>query len=560
MPKQIKEFQLGIDGTHNYEYSDGSIGSVSLTALEEQVGAQSIVIFSVATETPAQAVARVNSILSQSPAAGLVLPVRLVGSFVVDAPFVVRSNTYIDATMAQVSAPSTTHSLLKNFSDGSAVTRDVNISVIGGKWTAGSIDGDTHRMKFHRVTGLVVDQCEFSSTSGKYAVSLADVSQFRVENIFLNGVKSDGVHVTGPASLGTIRNIYGTTDDDVVALGCSDYLAYDYSRGDIDNIVVENIKCVNLLEGRGVLLFTTGHVSITNTMKIKNVVIDGVSGTVGAAGVYFSDDIVNANANTENVFVRNIATKVPSGYPLVGFDSFNRVAGVVVDGVTIPASAADDTTAVKINRAFAGSSFAVSNIRSAVTNTAVSQTMVGVAASISNLVLSDVQVDYTTNGFSRVVRVYNNATIGSVIANNVCVTGNNESFRLDSGSTLSRLLLNNVSLGSTGSLIRHKAATAMELVMNGVVCGGTLIGFDTAGGSATVRSQGHIQTAGSPITRSASQVIRSRAFDFSCDVSLLSRNAGDMATNTNAGLACGVGPVICTGPSWKNIATDAIYT
>jgi len=43
------------------------------------------------------------------------------------------------------------------------------------------------------------------------------------------------------------------------------------------------------------------------------------------------------------------------------------------------------------------------------------------------------------------------------------------------------------------------------------------------------------------------------------DVSLLTKAMGDRAHNTNAALACGVGPVVSDGTNWKHVYTGATY-
>jgi len=538
-----------IDST-GYDFSDLA---PAIAAISERLK----YVVSDAAETPTQATARINDALASAPAAGTTLLVRLLGDFTTNAPIVVYSNTTLDIRSARIYSAATTHPQIRNFSDGSTTTRDSNIWILGGKLSAGATDGDTHRIKMHRVDGLHVSGQTISSLSGKYAISIADVSDFYVSDVFMNDVASDGVHVTGPARRGVIEKIRGNPDDDMIALGCSDYLAYDYSRGDVTDIIVRDIQCDNMLQGRGVMLFTTGDASITNTLAIRNVLIDGVQGQVGASAVYLDDYVANVNAKMDGVTIRNVFARVPAGYPMVGIDALTTLRGVAVDGVTIPSDAFDDTTAVKINRPIA--SLSVRGIRSAVTNTAVAQTMIGVAANTTNLVLSDICVDFTTNGFSRVLRVYNNATLQSAVASNCAMTGNNESFRVDSGSTLSRLHLSNVSLGSTGSLVRNRASTAIDVLCSGVYCGNVFLGFDTAGGSATVRGSGIVLTGGTQIQRSAAQVIRSKSHDFPVDLSVLGRNLGDVAYNTNAGLSCGVGPVVSDGTLWKHLYTGATY-
>ncbi|EPP3958806.1 hypothetical protein ACUN97_000001, partial [Enterobacter kobei] len=44
-----------------------------------------------------------------------------------------------------------------------------------------------------------------------------------------------------------------------------------------------------------------------------------------------------------------------------------------------------------------------------------------------------------------------------------------------------------------------------------------------------------------------------------CDVSLLNAKESSVVINTNKSLPCGVGLVVLSGSTWKNLATGSVY-
>jgi hypothetical protein len=74
-----------------------------------------------------------------------------------------------------------------------------------------------------------------------YGIQIADVSNFRVDNIRFDRT-ADGVHVDGPAACGVIRNIAGHTEDDLVALTAWDWIEGSLTFGPIREILVEDVE------------------------------------------------------------------------------------------------------------------------------------------------------------------------------------------------------------------------------------------------------------------------------------------------------------------------------
>lgn len=137
-----------------------------------------------------------------------------------------------------------------------------------------------------------------------YGLQISDAVYFTVENVSfdynLKRPNMDGIHIDGPARYGCVRNLFGSTNDDMVALNCDDGYACEVSRGGeirdvlIDGLFADNgytavrlLSCGHMLEnviirnifGKyrfNVVSFTHHNVHADPLRVFKNVLIDGV--------------------------------------------------------------------------------------------------------------------------------------------------------------------------------------------------------------------------------------------------------------------------------------------
>jgi hypothetical protein len=77
--------------------------------------------------------------------------------------------------------------------------------------------------------------------SRPFAVHLGNVRDFVIDGLMLDHTHRDGVHVSGPAADGLIRNVRGVSKDDPVALTAWDWRQYAPSFGPIERVVIEDI-------------------------------------------------------------------------------------------------------------------------------------------------------------------------------------------------------------------------------------------------------------------------------------------------------------------------------
>ena len=154
---------------------------------------------------------------------------------------------------------------------GHAYTEQVNpdeyITVTGGIWAApdnnplrmdnlGTIVGGFAEIGFSNVRYVNVTNATFSRGTS-YAVMISNCTNFYVDNIKFDKFEKDGIHIDGPARFGIISNLDGVgLGDDMVAILAWDWYSSSVTNGDIEDILVENIKGDNneirLLAGRKV--------------------------------------------------------------------------------------------------------------------------------------------------------------------------------------------------------------------------------------------------------------------------------------------------------------------
>jgi len=137
---------------------------------------------------------------------------------------------------------------------------DTDISIEGGIWTTtlattpdapqGNVRGGSGRTSpvpgahgvilLHNVLRARVRNVTVRE-SRPFAVHLGNVQDFVVDGLALDNTLRDGVHVSGLASDGLIRNVRGVSKDDPVALTAWDWQQYAPSFGPIERIVIEDV-------------------------------------------------------------------------------------------------------------------------------------------------------------------------------------------------------------------------------------------------------------------------------------------------------------------------------
>lgn len=191
------------------------------------------------------------------------------GKYYVDKSLVVPQNRGIIADEnAEIILIKGVKSLLlrnENVIDGSdkpipkTAVKDENISITGGIWgeenderlgygesgcfdEKNSMAGVSTCFLLSNVKSLTLKNLTFRHTAG-FAIQMGNISNFAVENICFDVCYADGLHINGGTENGTVKNLYGHTEDDLIALNAYDWDNSSINFGKIENLVVDGVKC-----------------------------------------------------------------------------------------------------------------------------------------------------------------------------------------------------------------------------------------------------------------------------------------------------------------------------
>lgn len=484
--------------------------------------------------------------------------VRLEGSFATSSPLVVYSNTVLDARDATITltAASSCNMLQTQATEGSGT--DENITVVGGIWDRGANGGTgnaAHSMVFRKVSGLTVRDCTFRSTGGKFSMLLMLATDFLVENIYLDDVNSDGVHLQGGCVRGVVRNVQGIAGDDVVGITPLDWTGYTWGdETDITDITVEGIRGSS--SAATCIVRANGGAGLS----LKRITIRDIKGTPGSHGVWIGNDSSDTNTATgriDGIRIEDVQVTVADTYNCV---RVNPVDGgrITIDGVHWRAGSNTSGSAVYVDNNTVLDSLHVSRLSVEDGLASGSVVKLGTGATVTSMIVDGVTGALASN--MQIVSILDSSsttTITSLTVSNVTVTGTSSGAIVraaTSGQVLSRLFLSNISANNITNVANLNTTTTV-FCQNVNMQGGSGFAVGAVGSVVAYVSNSIMGTT----TVTSGGGIRSRALGFRVDASLLTKTAGDLAYNTNAGLSCGAGPIVCDGTNWKHLYTGDTY-
>jgi hypothetical protein len=607
----------GLDGS-NVLPTDAAIKQAITTPGTETATVLSATYASQFTATGATTVSELNAWLAVASAIGVK---RLIGTVALNAPLVIKSNTTLDASGATITSTHIGN-MIQNENCTSATVRDTNITIKGGTWqrNAGNPSGGTgngwaiaaHSIFLRHVDRLKVADLKVGSTAGKYMVSLGDVTDFHVADILGEAVASDTVHMQGPCSDGVVERVRTRSGgDDIVAFTTTDYSSYDDTHGSFRNVTVRDITAYGAT--RAVLVCGSAN-GIEDGFTIKNVVVENVvqlgtgDGVCAAAPFSTITDLAIRNvAGPVSLKNKNMGTVTVENSGPVAVAPDGVGATVTLGRLVIRNPKASSTAALTVNNASVtigeiivdGADVTAPSALSLLLGTIGSCTVkrlafsgsvvpFSIGAAVSRLVIDG--YTGTIGAGNSVIRLEATANVGTITVRDAEYTSANTSsgalVEIKSGALVTTLNIHDTKVTAIARLLTIAAGATANVAMALVnvtmagcnrlmqLNGGTVtmtysgVAFNTGinqpfgiyGGSAlTVKGSGWSGYTAGTVARAAAEVIKVAAQDLPVDLSLLTKADGDRATNTNAALACGVGPAISNGTNWKNLYSGTVY-
>lgn len=215
---------------------------------------------------------------------------------------------------------------------------DSDITICGGIWgeendgrteyglsgcydEENSLSGVCACFLFSGVRGLTLKDIVFRSTGG-FACQIGRINGLSVENLRFENCYADGLHINGNVKNGTIRNLYGHTEDDLIALNAYDWDNSSINFGCIENLTIDGVRSDCSADSHKSFRILPGIYSYKNGEKedccIRNITIRNVSG-VTAFKMYLQTPAYTGRperdigvGRIENIAFENIETDTTS--------------------------------------------------------------------------------------------------------------------------------------------------------------------------------------------------------------------------------------------------------
>lgn len=227
------------------------------------------------------------------------------GTYLIDGTLLIGSNTTFELGEGVIIRQKTTGANLLRNND--VANGNTNIAIIGGTWdynytgTGDTLDPhETHAIVLQNVNYLKISHVKVIDAH-KYAWLLANITNLTVDGLDFD-TNSDGMHLMGPINFADIRNLKGTTGDNLFAMTIGDYATYELTRGNMTNITVSGIYCNNSSEP----VRLVGNPDY----YFDNILIEDITGVVGAGRVVAIIQDTNLTyTDVRNLVIRNISCK-----------------------------------------------------------------------------------------------------------------------------------------------------------------------------------------------------------------------------------------------------------
>lgn len=325
-----------------------------------------------------------------------------------------------------------------------------------------------------------------------YATHVADLTSSAFE---VPVTKSDGWHVNGPCRGVRVNGVRGKADDNLTALGNSDFAPYvinwnnDFGSGDVINATIQNVFGANNKTELCRLYSTTGKVFRNIALSDFSGTVDSTTTSVIALSTDTGTPVENAvELNIDGLTVERIAVRRSDGGELYVFSDISTAAAtvgkrknVLLRDITLPDPMGDPSNPVTPGAGKNGAirvagnydSLTIQRVRSRLNIANGFEEWKGTVFSTSNganirsLVIDDVKFANNntllpTSLFSAILRLEPsttvlNATVQNVDLQEVNATGTKATIVYNNGGTLTNVAVRNVSNLDGDSIVRNSS-------------------------------------------------------------------------------------------------------
>jgi hypothetical protein len=355
--------------------------------------------------------------------------------------------------------------------------------------------------------------------------------------------------VTGSISNIAVRGIFASTAAGAVKIVGS------AATGTIRGVSISDVNCT--ATSWGIVLMGDGTLAGGGALDVGDVTIDNVRITSSGSQVYIS------TPSARSIYVRNVKPPSGSGSPAVQVITGGSGNAVVeylsVDNVAI----AGGQNAVQVGTNSTVNLLSITGLNASGANSSAYGLHIDSTSTVRRCSIRGVTMNRAADGSAVVWLNAGPSATSEFSISDVVMFGGGRLIRTTAGAGAATFVVSNV----VGNQMFDLAAisTAVELSLENVNIDasdtGALIKLTGAGASLVLRGSGAI---GNPqgragVSRDSTQTIRIIAGQFPADLSILAKNNGDAANNTNGGLACGLGPATSNGTNWKNIYTGSVF-
>jgi len=459
-------------------------------------------------------------------------------AYQISAPIVVRGGTELDMTGCTITLKSGSNcNMVKNAALVAGTGSDTGITVTGGTWARGSVQGagnNLHSLYFQNVTGLNVRDLTYTSSSGKYGVYVYACSNFRVTNITF-ACSSDGVHMTGACTNGLVSGIYGTTGDDSVAITTVDYANYlNGNLGDATDIVIEQVRTTNTGPGGTVKILagTSGAATAARRITVRD-----ISGTSPSSALYIGGDTAEAGTQggIHDTITAERVSNAGTGHNVIVATGTHRA--LTLRATPSPSGTSKHACYISSGAVIEDITFEGSYFTPPASTYAILMQGASAYPSVATMRVINCRLNVATTSAGLIQTSHASCVLGAVFVKDLMVDR---------------------AAWAIGDFYMNPVA----LYLNGVRCtAGQVSGWfvvETAG-VVDVKAA-HGLTGPSGFGANGAGQVASRSFGLPVNVNTstaLQKNVGDQAYNNNAG-NLPIGPVVADGTRWRSVATGAV--